>query len=119
MKIIKDLRQNFRNEQGKKLSQEDLAKALNVSRSTVAMWETDGSVPDITSLQALADFFNVSTDYLLGRQVSSTAPPGANHGIDIYNNPDVIEICKLFEKLPDNKKALVLQMARVMLEDKI
>ena len=32
------------------------------------MWETDGSVPDIASLQALADFFNVSTDYLLGRE---------------------------------------------------
>ena len=68
MKIIKELRKNVINEFGKKISQEDLAKALKVSRSTIAMWETDGSVPDIASLQALADFFNVSTDYLLGRE---------------------------------------------------
>lgn len=54
------------------LNQEHLAKQIGVSRSTIAMWETGGSQPDNISLQKLADFFNVTVDYLLGRDSNST-----------------------------------------------
>ena len=47
------------------LSQEDLADKLNVSRQVVTKWETDGGMPEIYNLKALADLFNVSVDYLL------------------------------------------------------
>lgn len=50
-----------------KISQDRLSKSLGVSRSTIAMWETNGSQPDNDMLQRLADFFNVSVDYILGR----------------------------------------------------
>lgn len=69
MKIIKELRRSKKMANGKKISQEELAKIMEVSRSTVAMWEIDASVPDIETLKKLADFFNVSTDYLLGRDL--------------------------------------------------
>lgn len=48
----------------------DLAQALNVSKSTVAMWETDRRTPDIDMLTRIAEFFCVSTNELLnGRKV--------------------------------------------------
>lgn len=46
-------------------SQEQLAEKLAVSRSAIAKWETDKGMPDITNLKAIAQFLNVSVDYLL------------------------------------------------------
>lgn len=51
----------------KGISQQLLANTIGVSRSTVAMWETDGSQPDNETLAKLADYFGVSVDFLLGR----------------------------------------------------
>ncbi len=51
----------------KDLKQEDIAKIMNVDRSTVGKWESSPSKPDYEKLIKLADYFNVSVDYLLGR----------------------------------------------------
>jgi len=48
------------------MTQEDLAKALAVSRGAVSMWEIDQRTPDPATLQRLANYYNVSVDYLLG-----------------------------------------------------
>lgn len=61
----------LRNE--KNVSQKKLADKLSVSRSTVAMWETGASQPDTNMLLQLAEFFNVSVDYLLSNENSSNA----------------------------------------------
>lgn len=55
----------------KHMTQEDLATQLNVSSQAVSKWENDLSIPDITVLIELADFFQVSLDELL-RQKEST-----------------------------------------------
>ncbi|MCL2838150.1 MAG: helix-turn-helix domain-containing protein [Oscillospiraceae bacterium] len=49
-----------------KVSQEDFAKALNISRGAVSGYETGIRTPDIDVLQNTAEFFGVSADYLLG-----------------------------------------------------
>lgn len=51
----------------RKLTQTQLAEKLNAGKSTVAMWETCDREPDFEMLKKIADFFNVNTDYLLGR----------------------------------------------------
>lgn len=51
----------------KKITQKNLARALSVGLSTVAMWETGDRHPDHEMLVKIADFFGVSVDYLLGR----------------------------------------------------
>lgn len=49
------------------LTQEQLAKKLNVSRSNVANWENGSNTATQEMLNNLANFFDCSTDYLLGR----------------------------------------------------
>lgn len=51
----------------KHLLQKDLADYLNISVGTVSNYETGAHEPDFKTLCTLADFFQVSTDYLLGR----------------------------------------------------
>jgi transcriptional regulator with XRE-family HTH domain len=48
------------------LTQEQLANSIGVSAQAVSKWETDSSYPDINLLPVIANFFKVSTDYLLG-----------------------------------------------------
>jgi len=50
----------------KKLTQQELADAIGVSFQTISKWETAASMPDITLLPPLAEYFHVSTDQLLG-----------------------------------------------------
>ena len=48
------------------LTQQKIAEKLNISRGSYAQWEAQRTQPSSKSLETLADFFNVSTDYLLG-----------------------------------------------------
>lgn len=49
----------------KKLTQENVAQELNVSRQTISSWENERSYPDIDSLIRLSDFYHLSLDQLL------------------------------------------------------
>lgn len=54
---------NLRKKQG--MSQSQLAKELNVSPSTIGMYEQGRRVPELKILLAMAHLFNVSLDYLV------------------------------------------------------
>ena len=49
------------------LNQVEFAKALSVTKQCVSNWENDNVLPSIEMLVKIADFFSVTTDYLLGR----------------------------------------------------
>lgn len=49
------------------INQVEFAKILCVTKQCVSNWENDNVVPSIDMLCKIADFFGVSTDYLLGR----------------------------------------------------
>ncbi len=57
---IADLRKRNR------VTQQELADIIGVSSQTISKWETGTNMPDITVLPLLADYFEVSTDQLLG-----------------------------------------------------
>ena len=54
-------------------TQEDLAQKLKISKSTIGMYEQNRRSPDLETLLKLSDIFQVSTDYLLGKQTCEYA----------------------------------------------
>ena len=69
----------------KGLTQDELSKQLNISRSTIGMYEKGAREPDFETLELIADYFNVDTDYLLGRTVKTTYIPSSalRNGVSI------------------------------------
>ncbi len=65
MQIFSERLLDLRKEKG--ISQAALAKSLEVSYAVVCYWETNRSEPTAPNLVKIADFFDVSVDYLLGR----------------------------------------------------
>ncbi len=59
-KRVKELREKSN------LSMEQLANELGITKSRVNMWENNGTIPRGDILVKLANYFKVSTDYLLG-----------------------------------------------------
>ena len=57
------------------LSQEGLADLLGVTRQAVQKWESGAARPDMDNLAALAQYFNVTLDYLVTGQESPAAAP--------------------------------------------
>lgn len=49
----------------KGITQVEFAKKFNISSGTIAMWETAKRTPDVETLKKIADFFDVTIDYLL------------------------------------------------------
>ena len=52
----------------KNVTQEEMAAELGVTAAAVSKWENNYTLPDILMLCALADYFDVTTDELLGRK---------------------------------------------------
>lgn len=58
-----------------KTTQPMLAEAIGVSRQAIGQWKDGNTLPDIMALSKIADYFNVSADYLLGRtEIVNTDP---------------------------------------------
>ncbi|HOV68905.1 MAG TPA: helix-turn-helix transcriptional regulator [Clostridia bacterium] len=51
----------------KSMTQQQLADILGKSRAAVGKYETGARMPDNNTLHAICDYFNVTTDYILGR----------------------------------------------------
>lgn len=49
------------------VTQEEMAATLGVTAAAVSKWENNYTLPDVLMLSALADYFTVTTDELLGR----------------------------------------------------
>ncbi|MED4971384.1 helix-turn-helix domain-containing protein [Parageobacillus toebii] len=56
------------------MTQKDLADRFNLGESTIGMYERDEREPSFEFVRQLADFFNVTTDYLLGRTDNPNPP---------------------------------------------
>lgn len=59
---LKELRQE------KGIGQVELSERLNMSKGIISLWENGLREPTMSSLIALADYFDVSIDYLAGRK---------------------------------------------------
>ena len=61
MNRIKELRKQH------ELTQEELGSIINVQKAAISKYELERATPSTDILKKLADYFNVTTDYLLGR----------------------------------------------------
>lgn len=84
-----------------KVSQKALADKLGISKSTIGLWETGDTLPDAKSLYDLAEYFGVSTDYLLCRTET------------ISTDLDIRRVCDYTGISEDTIKSLVSQHKRL------
>lgn len=94
--MIADKIKQLRTSRG--MTQTDLAKKLNITRSSVNAWEMGISTPSTAYLVELSTLFHVSTDYLLGLDNTST--------LDISNlsEQEIKIVYDLVQYFRDNKK---------------
>ncbi|PGC22780.1 transcriptional regulator [Bacillus wiedmannii] len=91
---IKELRKNG------KITQEQLGNAIGVSKMAISYFEKGKKSPGRESLEKIADYFNVTTDYLLGR----SEDPELN--AEEYNivSQEGKNIMALIESLPEEER---------------
>ena len=65
-----------------KITQADLAEKIGISRAALSLYEIEKREPDFETIEKIADFFEVSTDYLFGRTESN--PPTLSPSGDIW-----------------------------------
>lgn len=83
------------------LTQDELAKKLKISRSTIGMYEKGAREPDFETLELIADFFNVDIDYLLGRTDKTTLLPETVKSY--YLNDDARDLAQFMFENPEYK----------------
>jgi transcriptional regulator with XRE-family HTH domain len=98
----------------KGISQKDLAKSLNVSTSTVALWEVNKRNPTPTTLVDIADFFNISMDILFSadRKNKSYQKEETN-----LLSPDCERLISYFNEMNGESREILLGEARKLLRE--
>lgn len=95
-KILKLLRK------AQHLTQEEVAKNINVARSTYTYYEREEREMNFDTLVKLADFYNVSVDYMLGRTIN----PDFMSSQPTYS-PEEIDIIKKYRTLNEIRQEAV------------
>ena len=86
--------------QEKHLSQAELGHIIYVSGGTISNYEKGVHYPDVEKLVRLADYFNVSIDYLLGRSTSKLSP-------DVFASPPPSPITSSPSRPPSTTTSLM------------
>ena len=91
----------LRRERG--LTQIELGKLINISASTIALWETGKREPDIKKLKEIANIFNVTTDYLLDNEKENLVALD----IDVNKKNPKMNIIEMIGRNGDHKTFIV------------
>ena len=90
------------------LSQAELADKLGVAKSTISMYEVGKREPDFETLEAIADFFNVDMNFLLGKDGSENDHYYLNDETreiaqEVFENPDMRTLFKVARDIPPER----------------
>ena len=88
----------------KNIKQQDLAKALNVTKQSVSNWENNKRLPDINTLIQLADFYNCSLDFLVGRELKEDNLKTINNLISDLGSSSYDEVISILNILKKTKE---------------
>ena len=92
------------------MKQADLAKATGISTGLISQWKNRSQQPSAKKLQIIADYFGVSTDYLLGNEQKEKTPAEAGAAFDDFTYAMYGESRGLTEE----NKNMLLEMARML-----
>ncbi len=108
---VKDLREE------RQLSRAQLAKIVGSCERNVGRWENGESEPSCNFLIKLADYFNVTIDYIVGREDDFGNAVNANEKDD---KPPTRErqVLALYSKLDESQQQDVLTMLKALAEKK-
>lgn len=112
---LKELRER------KGLSQYGLAAALNRPQSTIGSWEAGKRETDFVTLCTLADYFDVSIDYLLGHNdeniTEEERAAGVVDTVKIALTADDDELLTLYRELGKKRGAVAQQAIKSVIEN--
>ncbi len=82
------------------LSQQKLGLEVGLASNTICQYESGRRIPDVNTLILLANYFQVSTDYLLGRETPS----------ERYISTERKQLLEKIESLTDNQVDFILSV---------
>lgn len=83
------------------MTQKELAMQLNIAPSTMGSYVQNTREPDFATLKLLANYFDVSIDYLLDNFTGKVA------------DHQEAELLRIFRSLPDEQKSICIEQCRV------
>ena len=105
----------------KGITQDELVKEFNekyfynFTKSSISMYENDKQVPEVDVLKKWAEYFEVSTDFLLGksdiRNPYKEAPEKTEEDIDLW-----LSKTDGYKELPEEDRELISNLAKNLLE---
>ncbi|MGI6069574.1 MAG: helix-turn-helix domain-containing protein [Blautia sp.] len=107
-KVLRELRLS------RNVTQDELAKYLNVSRPTIAGYETKNKQPDYEKLLKLAEFFNVSVDYLITGNHTYNIPAFQKRSPQKAEEELKQSLNTAFQKLSYNSQLDLIEYAKLL-----
>lgn len=99
--------------EAKGISQRQAAIGLNLSPTVYNRYENGLREPSNIILLAMADYFGVSVDELLGRDAPQTQNPNAPYRIE---TEEVRILAPYMDRMPKDKRELLVNMAKLIFE---
>ena len=107
------------------LSQQELSNIIGISKSSINMYERGEREPGLETVGTLADYFNVQTDYLLGKTNDTMRVGDSQLNLQMFaekNPPPEASLTEgekalleLFRRVPEEHQRMLLDMIRVAL----
>ena len=88
----------------KKISQQALADKLNTSQQSIYKYENQLTEPNLDMLEHMADFFDVSVDYLIGY---SSCPHKIEEVTETALNTDELALLRAYRALPRSSRSVL------------
>lgn len=95
------------------VKQQELADKLNVKRGSVSNWTTNRRCPDAETIVKIADYFNVTVDYLL--KDTGIKSDELEELREDYS--EIEDLYESYKELDKNNKILIDSMIKTMLEN--
>lgn len=86
-----------------------LAKNTHINTATFSEWKKGTYTPKADKLQKIADYFNVSLDWLLGNTDIRTVISKYNNEVPAQS-PEITRLIKVAEKLPSKELELLIEL---------